>query len=310
MRHKIILHTLFLTAASFFASCNQDVKEFVTLFVEASDSPDLARLDNDGNPVSPLPGNGSMSPIAINQLAINYIELVQTDTTGYKEGVIIYKAPETYIGGELAIHFDSLIMTSPGDDFFNVNLKKIPAGTYKYIRISVAYISYDIPLNIAAIPGLGEVNDTRATFASLLGFRTYVNSITPLLIPKEINDNKERGYWLLETQIAAPNEGLSTIYSWQLESDNITSVNVLAGSAPIPSTQGVMTGMFDSPLEVLEEDTRDIRIHLGLSTNGIFEWEDSNSNGFWDFNASDIYLSESVIDFGIRGVTPTVEYIE
>lgn len=311
MMHKRTLFSfILLISILFISSCDKDVKEFVTLFVEASDSPGLSRLDNSGNPVSPAPGNEAISPLNVNKIAINYIELVPNDTTGYKEGVIIYKSPETYGGGELAIHFDSLLMANPGDDFFNVNLKKIPPGVYSYVRISIAYMSYDIPLNIAAVPGLGDIEDTKATFACLLGFRTYVNTITPLLISKDIQANKERGYWLLETQFESPNDTLNTIYSWQLESENITTVNVLAGTAPIPGTQGVITGIFPTPLEVLEEDTRDIRIHLGLSTNGLFEWDDINGNGFWDFNAGDIYLSEPLIDFGIRGVEPSFEFIE
>jgi hypothetical protein len=309
MRNKALITFLLLTGSVWITSCDKDVKEFVTLFVEASDSPTFSRLDNSGNPTSPAPGHQAVSPLNVNKIAINYIELVPFDTTGYKEGVIIYKTPETYGGGELAIHFDSLLMTSPGDDFFNVNLKKIPPGLYSYIRISVAYMSYDIPLNIAAFPVLGDIENTRATFACLLGFRTYASTITPLLISKEINANKERGYWLLETQIASPNDTLNSIYSWQLESESITSVNILAGSAPIPSNQGVITGMLPTPMEVLEDDTRDIRIHLGLSTNGIFEWNDINGNGVWDFHAGDIYLSEPLIDFGVRGLVPTFEYI-
>ena len=64
----------------------------------------------------------------------------------------------------------------------------------------------------------------------------------------------------------------------------------------MPPGQSVITGAFDEPLVVSEEE-RDLRITFTLSVNRIFEFNDENSNGAWDLHADNIYESEPIIDF-------------
>ena len=303
MRPLPVIAILFAGAS--LLSCNKDVKDFITLYFDVNADAGLPRLDATGEEAVLPEGHVAVSPLQVRDIAVQYIELVPTEATPYKGGELVFKAPETYITGSLAIDFDSLLTGTAGSTVFTVNLRKLSPGTYTYARVGIAYLSYDIPLNISGLPGAEYLTDQQATFASFLGFNTYIREVQINQLTKVINDAKTGGYWVLETALEPPLDGENALFTWQVPQESLTVVNILSGTSPVPPGQSVITGAFDEPLVVSEEEERDLRITFTLSVNGIFEFNDENSNGAWDLHADNIYESEPIIDFGIRGLRPS-----
>ena len=302
---KLQSMAVILAALSMF-SCNKDVKEFVSQYFISEADPSGARLDWDGNSSEVAAGNIGITPDSVLNIGIHYLELVQDANTAYKSGVIIYRSPETFQGGEIAIDFDSLLFLAPGTEIFNANLRKIPPGTYSYIRASVTCISYGITVDLDDVPGAGAVNNVPATMYSFLGYRTYIGSIQADTNDQEINANRALGFWLLETR--QPEADWNKVIQTQLNSNLVTVVNELSDSAPIPNSTAIITGVFDEPLVITGEESDDLYLTLTFSVNKVIEVADANSDGTWDLNYQFNVLSEELMDHGLRSLRATFEY--
>jgi hypothetical protein len=63
-----------------------------------------------------------------------------------------------------------------------------------------------------------------------------------------------------------------------------------------------VTGEFEEPFVVTNEEGMDRNITIHVSTNKSFEWIDSAPDGVWDPTTL-----ESVVDMGVRGMLPVEE---
>ncbi len=248
------------------------------------------RLNNIGNP-SVLPSNhGAQSPI-FNSMSAHYIELAPDKFTPLGSGAILYKAAETSLGGSLAIDFDKSTFAHNGEVFFSTPLENISAGTYEWLRVSLAYQNYDIKVKYGA-------NIYTGTVASFVGFNTYIRSFTIKSTSKTLNANRRQGYWAFEGPLGYNIDGLAP--------ENATTVpNPIINTSPIPAGSCVVTGVFVSdktisPLIITGKETKDIVVDVSLSTNHSFEWKETVKDGFYEPAAGD-----SVVDMGIRGMIPS-----
>ncbi len=296
-----------LLLAGFLSACNKDVKNFNDIhfqFVFAEDQP---RLDNFGNPSVIAAGNAAQTP-EMRELSVHYIELSQNETIPFNEGVVLYTAPETTEGGDNAIDFDASQVAGENTDFVKINFDRLPAGTYKFIRVSVAYQNYDIQYNINNIPLVGDLENQLGTVASFIGFNTYIRDLKVKNLTTTINANKLQGFWAFETQFTDALSGYNAIYTGQSPALATTVVNPINATSPVPAGSCVITGEFADPLVITGDETEELFIYLSFSTNQSFEWTDTNTNGKWDIDASVPDNTEEVTDMGLRGLIPSWEW--
>jgi len=248
------------------------------------------RLDNLGQPSTVASGNAAISPV-FQKMSAHYIELAQTDFTALGGGAVLYRAKETTAGGANAIDFDSAKVVGENEEFFSVALKDMTPGTYKWLRVSLAYQNYDIKYmyNYASLDHKAE-----GRLASFIGFNTYVRNYQIKNLSETINANKLQGYWGFES--------FSTIYNGQAPPGATTVPNPIAGSSPIPAGSCVVTGQFANNLTITGNETEDIVIIVSLSTNDSFEWTENNADGWYQPD-----IGETVVDMGIRGLIPIIE---
>lgn len=245
------------------------------------------RLNNLGQPVGVPPGRGAQSPV-FNRISAHYVEFAPTATTLLGDGDVVYMAPETSLGGDLAIDHDLCLEVAEGEAFVNVPLSDLSPGTYQWLRVSLSYQNYDIKLQAVGIP-------LEATLASFIGYNTYISSFLVKDSTVTVNDDKLQGYWAFEVHdIPNPVEtGQAT---------GITVPNPLNATSPIPAGSCVVTGGFPVPLTVTGNETADVVIEVSLSTNKSFEWTEVDGN-----NIFEPINGETVVDMGIRGMIPTVQ---
>lgn len=288
-------------------SCDKDVTTFNRAYFTVTFSPDQQRLNNFGEPVSLAAGNAAQSP-AMQFMSVHYIELMPDSLVPYKDGITLFSAPETNLGGEQAIHFDESILAENGVSFANVQLSRIPPGTYHYIRASVAYQQYAIAFDVQEVPVLGTLTGQQGIIASFVGYNTYISTLTIDQKSIDINANKSQGFWGFETQLTGAAAPYNSIYTGQSPEGATTVVNPLHATSPIPAGSCVITGRFYQPLIVEEGETRDLNLVFSFSTNQSFEWVDVNANGVWDIHATNPEETEQVVDMGLRGLIPTWEW--
>ena len=258
------------------------------LIIKLAVDPDQARLGNLGEPASIPDGHAAQSP-RFNTISAHYLELAPTATTPLGQGSILYNAPETNQGGSTAIDFEQALIVSPGEEFLNIPLSQLSAGSYQWVRLSLSYQNYDIDFQFNDIPLSGTV-------ASFVGFDTYIDSY---LIKDEtvtVTDNKKQGYWGFESN--------GIVQTGQAPEGATTVPNPLFDSSPIPQGSCVVTAGFETPLQINGDETQDIVLTLSLSTNQSFEWIDTNGNGIWDVTSD---ATEPVVDMGLRGLKPSYE---
>jgi hypothetical protein len=258
-----------------------DVPELVFKF--KFDSTQI-RLDNFGNSCSVPAGHAAQSP-KFNEMSAHYIELSPSATTAVGAGAVLYHAPETTAGGSTAIDFNSGIHAAEGVIWKKIPLSSIPAGTYNYLRVSLAYQNYDIKYKYGAGNYVG-------TLASFVGYKTYLTTYTIKTQTVTVNANKLQGYWGFET--------FGTVF--QGDAPGTTVVNPLFATSPIPAGSCLATGQFAAPLVITGNETSDITITISLSTNKSFEWKDTDSDGLYSPAGGD-----TVVDMGLRGLIPIVE---
>ncbi len=246
------------------------------------------RLNNLGQ-ASVIPaGHAAQSPV-FNSMSSHYVELAPDQWTALGSGAVLYHAPETTAGGTNAIDFDQSVRKGDGETFLSVPVKSMAAGSYNWLRVSLAYQNYDIKFRSAGY-------DLTGTLASFIGFNSYVRNYQIKDSTVTVNSNKLQGYWGFETSV--PGFG-GFVYSGQAPAGATTVPNPLAATSPIPAGSCVVTGQFATPLVITGNETSDITVIVSLSTNKSFEWKDSNANGIYEPAAGD-----TVVDMGIRGLIP------
>ena len=282
------------TAIVLFSSCQKNADPPTPInngtakvnFIFKFDSTQV-RLNALGQP-SPMPaGNAGQSP-RFNTMSAHYVELAPSPFTALGTGAILYRAPEVTTGGSTAIDFTNSKFAGNNQVFLSVPVKNFAAGTYNWLRVSLAYQNYNIYMN-----ALGQAID--ATLASFIGFNTYLGSYKVKDSTVVVNANRLQGYWALEGKVF----GIGFLSTGQAPPGAITVPNPLFASSPIPAGSCLVTAQFLTPLVVTGKETQDINIVVSLSTNKSFEWIDVDNNGTYDPNNGDL-----VIDMGIRGMIP------
>ena len=246
------------------------------------------RLDALGNPTGVKPGNDAQSPV-FNFMSAHYVEMTPNEFTAIGGGAVLYKAPETTAGGVNAIDFDKSTFAHDGETFVSVPVKSFAAGTYNWLRVSLAYQNYNIKFKSGGQMYTG-------TLASFIGFRSYVTKYKIRDSSVNVNANKDQGYWGFETPV--PGFG-SFISTGQAPAGATTVPNPLFASSPIPAGSCLVTGKFATPLVVTGTETSDITIVVSLSTNKSFEWKEVSGPGTFDPANGDY-----AVDMGIRGLIP------
>jgi len=246
-----------------------------------------ARLNALGQPAGMPAGHAGQSP-RFNTMSAHYVELAPNAFTALGTGAILYRAPEVTTGGSTAIDFSNSKFAGNNQVFLSVPVKNFAAGTYNWLRVSLAYQNYNIYMN-----ALGQTID--ATVASFIGFNTYLNSYKVKDSTMHVNANRLQGYWAVEGKVF----GGGFLTSGQAPPGATTVPNPLFASSPIPAGSCLVTAQFAAPLVVTGNETKDINIVVSLSTNKSFEWVDVDNNGTYDPNSGD-----RVVDMGIRGMIP------
>lgn len=276
---------------SFFSCTDQDDPvvapiEEPKLLVKFHFDPAQIRLNNIGEESAVLPGNAAQSP-SFNKISSHYLELAPSATTALGAGTVLYHAPETTAGGANAIDFSRAKVVGEGEAFLSIPLKDIAAGSYEWVRCSLAYQDYNINVLSAGTEYVG-------TLASFVGFRTYIGTFTSGGYPFTVNANKNQGYWAFGLQ------GFPYSTSGQAPAGATTVPNPLHATSPIPSGSCVVTGKFTSNLIITGNETNDITVTLSLSVNNSFEWQEVNADGKYEPAAG-----ENVVDMGLRGLIPS-----
>ncbi len=259
-----------------------------------------ARLNSAGV-VSTLPANHRAQCPKFNKMSAHYIEL-SGDLDSVGKGRVLYRAPEVTTGGSLAIDFNQSVRVGDGQEFFSIPLSQVAAGTYKWLRVSVAYQNYDIKYKNTVIPsGYGT-----GTIASFIGFNTYINNYTIKDSSVHIGGNRLQGYWGFETTV------LGTKYVSSGQSGVTTVPNPNLANSPIPAGSCLVTGQFlaangaNSPLIIQGNEEHDIIVTVSLSTNNSFEWEENGGDNYFEpTNTGNPSVQDTVVDMGIRGMIPT-----
>lgn len=244
------------------------------------------RLDNLGQPATIPNGNAAQTP-AIQSMSANYIELSPTANTLLGSGEIIYNGPETDAGGAMAIDFQQSILAGDDAIFLSMPLSEVAAGSYEWVRVSLAYQEGDIQVLTNTV---GEV---RGRLASFVGYNNYITSFDLNGSTIEVNDDVLQGFWAFETlgftsQGQAP-EGATTV------------PNPLFNTSPVPQGSCVVTGQFANAFTITGDETQDVTVTLSFSINNSFEWTEVNFDGKYEPSAG-----EQVVDMGLRGLIPSV----
>ncbi len=297
MKIKSILALLIFASALSFISC--DSEDDAILFENnSSDEPSLivrfkfdkdqTRLNNFGQPTAVSSGNAAISP-DFNVISAHYFELAPNATTQIGQGTVIYHAPETTMGGSNAIDFDQSIIVEEGQTFLKIPLKDITAGSYEWVRVSLAYQNYNISVRSEGV-------DYAGTLASFVGFNTYISSFDIDNAFFDINANRLQGYWAFKlNDFAYQTEG-------QAPAGATTVPNPIAATAPIPIGSCVVTGKFANNLVLTGNETKDVVVTLSLSVNNSFEWHEVIADGKYEPS-----IGENVVDMGLRGLIPSFQ---
>ena len=254
------------------------------LIVKFKFDPNQERLNNIGQPSSVGAGNAAQSPI-FNAISSHYLELAPLATTQLGQGEILYHAPETNVGGERAIDFSKSIIVAEGEAFLSIPISQIQAGSYEWVRCSLAYQDYNINIWNSGANVVGNLG-------SFVGFNTYIKTHKLGSASFTVNANRKQGYWALNV-VGIP-------FSGQAPEGATTVPNPLAGTSPIPTGSCVVTGKFSENLVITGSETRDVVVTLSLSVNNSFEWEEVNVDGKFEPAAN-----EKVVDMGLRGLVPS-----
>ncbi len=303
---------LIATIALFIVSCSkpEETVEPKLIFKFKFDSTQT-RLDNFGNASGMKAGNWGQSPV-FHSMSAHYLELAPDSLTALGLGSILYKANEVGASPNNAIDFSKSVFAGNGETFYSVPLKNLTAGTYKWIRVSLAYQNYDIKVlyKDSTLPSPYKTMMLDGRIASFVGFNTYITSYKVKDQTINVNGNKKQGYGAFELFNLPAGVPAQTPRDWQAPVSTTTTVpNPLFNTSPIPSGSCVVTGRFaNSGLTISGNETKDIIVTISLSTNQSFEWRDKNGDHlFQPLNAADnSIIEDSVVDMGLRGLIPII----
>ena len=287
MKKKIyFLLSLLVVSVLFSCSDNDDALTEPMLIVKFKFDPNQVRLNNLGQPSTVPAGRAAQSPI-FNSISAHYVELAPNANTQLGAGTLLYRAPETTLGGANAIDFGQSKIVSEGQTFLEIPLKSFAAGNYEWLRVSLSYQNYQISIRNSG-------TDYQATLASFVGFNTYIgtHSIGNNMFP--VNGNKAQGYWAFALN------GTPYTASGSAPANATTVPNPLAATSPIPPGSCVVTGKFLTNLVITGNETKNIEITLNLSINKSFEWTEVIADGKYEPS-----IGENVFDMGLRGLIPT-----
>ena len=286
MKKAYIVLLLLVTVASFY-SCSNDSSSEPMLIIKFKFDPTQARLNNLGQPSTVAAGNAAQSPI-FNTIGAHYMELAPNANTQLGLGTIIYHGAETTIGGANAIDFSHEKIVAQDETFLRIPLSQVMAGTYQWMRVSLAYQNYQINVRSASV-------DYAGTLASFVGFNTYLTTFNIGNNMFPVNGNRAQGYWAFGLN----DNPYST--SGQAPAGATTVPNPIASTSPVQSGSCVVTGRFPTDLVIDGTETNDVVITLSLSINNSFEWtEQGTPDGKYEPSAG-----ENVVDMGLRGLVPT-----
>lgn len=286
MKKAYIVLLLLVTVASFY-SCSNDSSSEPMLIIKFKFDPTQARLNNLGQPSTVAAGNAAQSPI-FNTIGAHYMELAPNANTQLGSGTIIYHGAETTIGGANAIDFSHEKIVAQDETFLRIPLSQVTAGTYQWMRVSLAYQNYQINVRNAGV-------DYAGTLASFVGFNTYLTTFNIGNNMFPVNGNRAQGYWAFGLN----DNPYST--SGQAPAGATTVPNPIASTSPVQSGSCVVTGRFPTDLVIDGTETNDVVITLSLSINNSFEWtEQGTPDGKYEPSAG-----ENVVDMGLRGLVPT-----
>lgn len=247
-----------------------------------------ARLNNFGQPASLADGNAAQSP-DFNSISAHYLEFASDAYTQLGEGTVVYRAPETDLGGENAIDFSEAKIVSEGETFLKIPLRDVAHGNYNWVRVSLSYQNYTIDVRQAGA-------DYQGTLASFVGFNTYIRSHAIGNNFFDVNANRAQGYWAFAL------DDYPYSVEGQAPTGATTVPNPMASTSPIPPGSCVVTGKFDAPFSVTGNEDSDVVVTLSLSVNNSFEWQEVEADGKYE-----PAIGESVIDMGLRGLVPAFE---
>jgi hypothetical protein len=262
-----------------------------------------ARLNNIGQPAAIAPGNAAQHPI-MDTISAHYIELAQNATTALGAGDIMYRAPETTIGGENAIDWSQAKFAGHDSVFLSVPIKAIKPGDYEYLRISLAYqsakVDWYVDTTIMAVP----IKQTlQGTLAGFIGFNNYIQTFKVGDSVITVNANKKQGFWGFYTLLKYGPFSYPYATTGQAPEGATTVVNPIFATSPIPQGSCVVTAAFTpGKLTISGKETSDIIIEISFSTNKSFEWTEVVADGKWE-----PAKGEKITDMGIRGMIPVIK---
>lgn len=282
---KLVLLLLFVIIC-LACSEDQDDNPQPNLIIKLNFDPNQQRLDNLGQPATVPDGNAAQTPV-VQKMSANYIEFAPTATTLLGQGEIIYEGAETNAGGAMAIDFQQSIFAGDDEVFLSIPLNQVAAGSYEWVRVSLAYQEGDIQV---LTENVGEVTGRLASF---VGYNNYITEFDLNGSTITVNDDVLQGFWAFEalgftTQGQAP-EGATTV------------PNPLFDTSPVPQGSCVVTGEFTTPFTLTGNETQDVTVTLSFSINNSFEWTEVNEDGKYEPTAG-----EQVVDMGLRGLVPSV----
>ncbi|WP_370001015.1 hypothetical protein [Winogradskyella sp.] len=282
---KLVLLLLFVIIC-LACSEDQDDNPQPNLIIKLNFDPNQQRLDNLGQPATVPDGNAAQTPV-VQKMSANYIEFAPTATTLLGQGEIIYEGAETNAGGTMAIDFQQSIFAGDDEVFLSIPLNQVAAGSYEWVRVSLAYQEGDIQV---LTENIGEVTGRLASF---VGYNNYITEFDLNGSTITVNDDVLQGFWAFEalgftTQGQAP-EGATTV------------PNPLFDTSPVPQGSCVVTGEFTTPFTLTGNETQDVTVTLSFSINNSFEWTEVNADGKYEPTAG-----EQVVDMGLRGLVPSV----
>ena len=285
MRTKILLFG-FLIGLGFFSCQKDDVSTEPNLIIKFKFDANQIRLNNLGQPATIPVGNAAQTPI-FNSISAHYFELAPNAFTQLGQGTVLYHAPETMAGGDSAIDFSQAKIVGEDEVFLSIPLSQVTQGSYEWVRVSLSYQNFDVSIR-------NDGTDYTGTFASFVGFNTYLNTHYIGTNSFPVNGNRAQGYWAF----ALNDFPFAT--SGQAPAGATTVPNPIAATSPIPSGSCVVTGKFANNLVINGNETKDVVVTLSLSINNSIEWTEVNADGKYEPAAG-----ENIVDMGLRGLIPS-----
>ena len=180
---------LLLVSIFGFFSCSSDdaLSEEPSLIIKFKFDANQLRLNTIGQPSVIPDGNAAQSP-DMKKISAHYLELAPSATTLLGQGKILYHAPETNLGGSMAIDFSQAKIVGQNEVFLTIPITPQMAGSFEWVRLSLSYQSGKIQV-------LSQGTTYGGTLDSFLGYNTYIgtHSIGNNVFP--VNGNKLQGYW-------------------------------------------------------------------------------------------------------------------